>query len=46
MLVINEGNLNIFGKGISLRQVIERYETTQIDLPKETIKGLLICVRV
>lgn len=41
MLVINEGNLNIFGSGISVRQVVERYESTLIDLPKDTIKSLL-----
>lgn len=41
MLVINEGNLNIFGKGISVRDVVERYESTLIDLPKDTIKSLL-----
>ena len=41
MLVINESNLDIFGEGITVRQVVERYETTVIDLPKDTIKSLL-----
>lgn len=41
MLVINEGNLNIFSGGKSVRQVVERYESTLIDLPKDTIKNLL-----
>ena len=41
MLVINESNLDIFGEGITVKQIVERYETTVIDLPKDTIKGLL-----